>query len=595
MKDPENAKTQLFDKDSNLTPRERQVLANVLEEKAFREGDYATIKKLSLDDVGTERSEAAGVLGASAYENVGGFSPVKAIREVVKTREESPAGKRREIVTKEYETKIKSLEDALSKQEERIQQLETQKSYKRIQREESFRQRKEKRQVTTEVLDKEFNDIIGEFIQSYKPNVLIDPKQVQILVKAVKNKAQKGITNAEQVVDEIYMALADKIEGITKRDIRDAISGYGKSTERTRDELQVSVADLKRQMEIASKIEDLEAGKTPFKKTINKNEPTETLQSLKDELKAKLKESDIVEQENLAKTKEQIQTRIDDINDRILRGDYVKKEKTVSPTDLEKEKLQKELKETRAKFNDIQKNLGDKISDQEVKMISDLSKKTNDAKVKMDNSKPRELGKPQTKEELEYGNAYTDYSEYIDGLKENANKMTWKEFKQSPLGNLIKGAGHIPGMTKSLKATFDNSGLFNQNLRVLLTHPTVWAKNGLKSFQDIWNTIGGENVMKMVNSDKVSRPNYRNGLYKKEKLAIGTVEEAFPDSKLLEKIPIAGRVHKAANTAFTAMAYRNRMDVFDLLVKHAENIGADYTGIGKIVNSLTGRGSLGKF
>ena len=38
----------------------------------------------------------------------------------------------------------------------------------------------------------------------------------------LRNKARKGLTKIEDVVDEIYVALADKMEGLTKKDLMEA-------------------------------------------------------------------------------------------------------------------------------------------------------------------------------------------------------------------------------------------------------------------------------------------------------------------------------------------------------------------------------------
>ena len=81
--------------------------------------------------------------------------------------------------------------------------------------------------------------------------------------------------------------------------------------------------------------------------------------------------------------------------------------------------------------------------------------------------------------------------------------------------------------------------------------------------------------------------------YIKQELAINVTEEEFPYSDVLEKIPILGKIHLAAETAFTGLAKRNRMDFFDYYFKIAQEQGHYPKGLGRMVNSQTGRGHLG--
>jgi hypothetical protein len=102
--------------------------------------------------------------------------------------------------------------------------------------------------------------------------------------------------------------------------------------------------------------------------------------------------------------------------------------------------------------------------------------------------------------------------------------------------------------------------------------------------------------MNELNADIVSRPNY--DLMQKAKLDVGAMEEAFPTA-LPEKIPVLGKVYKATENAYTAFVRKTRADVFDKYIEIAKNTGVDLTdkeliSIGKMVNSLTGRGDLGK-
>src|SRR6185312_2184427 len=106
-----------------------------------------------------------------------------------------------------------------------------------------------------------------------------------------------------------------------------------------------------------------------------------------------------------------------------------------------------------------------------------------------------------------------------------------------------------------------------------------------------------KDTLKEVQADIVSRPNFDK--YEKMKLAVGNVEEEFP-SGLPEKVPVLGRAYKASEGAYTGFLYRQRADVADKMLQMAEKSGVDITdkkeleAIGKLVNSLTGRGNLGR-
>lgn len=233
-----------------------------------------------------------------------------------------------------------------------------------------------------------------------------------------------------------------------------------------------------------------------------------------------------------------------------------------------------------------EQRLGIGVSADEAGKIVDLSRMVADAKGKMD---PKTFKFPSEADRMEYGRAKEAFGSYVADLKIQSEKMGLKDYIKDPIKGIVKAAG----AAKSIKATLDNSALFRQGMKTLWAHPTIWGKNAVQSFIDIAHTIGGKEVMKEVNADLVSRPNALNGLYAKEKLAIGNVEEAFP-SHFPEKIPGLGRLFKASEAAYTAFLFRTRADVFDKYIEIAQKSNADTEGIGRVVNSLTGRGNLGK-
>lgn len=235
----------------------------------------------------------------------------------------------------------------------------------------------------------------------------------------------------------------------------------------------------------------------------------------------------------------------------------------------------------------VAKRLGTDISYEEAGKIAELTKNVNDAKLTMESGGNR----------LEYGRAVVKLNEYVNNIKKEANKLSLADLKKNPIATSKDAFSRVMGTAKSLKASLDDSAIFRQGWKTMLTHPGIWLKNGVKSFADLINTFGKDNVMEELNADIASRPNALNGYYKKSGLATGTLEENFPTT-FLEKISGLGKLYKASEVAFTSFVHKTRADVFDKYIDIANKTGVDLNdselkSIGKLVNTLTGRGNLG--
>jgi hypothetical protein len=228
-----------------------------------------------------------------------------------------------------------------------------------------------------------------------------------------------------------------------------------------------------------------------------------------------------------------------------------------------------------------EKRLGISVTDTEAKNILELSKKLKEAK-------------PET---LDYGVARRVLEKHVSDLKISAEALTIKEYITNPL----KAISFLGGLTKSLRATFDNSFIGRQGLPVLFSKPKIWLDNSINSFKVIGRTIRGNQTIKGLDeSDAIiaeiySRKNFDK--MRRAKLDIGTGEEAFPTS-LPERIPLLGRFFKASEQAYTGTAYRMRADLFDHYLKLAESQGVNTNdkdilqGLGNLINSMTGRGRI---
>lgn len=196
---------------------------------------------------------------------------------------------------------------------------------------------------------------------------------------------------------------------------------------------------------------------------------------------------------------------------------------------------------------------------------------------------------------MEYGRAAVALNDYVNNLKLDAQKTSVADSLRRPAQTLAKGAVNAPGFFKAVQAAFDDSAIFRQGWKTMFTNPIIWQRNARKSFKDIYNTLGGKKVAAELEADLVSRPNA--DLYKQAKLDVGTMEEAFPTT-LPEKIPGIGRLYKASENAYTGFLHKTRADVFDKYIEIAKDSGVELDkqeleNIGRLVNSLTGRGYLG--
>lgn len=231
------------------------------------------------------------------------------------------------------------------------------------------------------------------------------------------------------------------------------------------------------------------------------------------------------------------------------------------------------------------KRLGIHVTANEARKITNLSKAVEDSKAVMDSGGDR----------MAYGRAVVGLRDYVGDLRTQANKFQFSDLK-SPAKALGRAIEATAGTAKSLKASLDNSAIFRQGWKALWTNPAIWQRNALKSFSDLVRQFGGKDVLNEIDADIVSRPTF--DLMKRAKLDVGTLEEAYP-SQLPEKIPGIGRAFKASEAAFTGFVRRTRADVFDKMIDIArksdvELSDAELQSIGKMVNSLTGRGHLGR-
>lgn len=264
--------------------------------------------------------------------------------------------------------------------------------------------------------------------------------------------------------------------------------------------------------------------------------------------------------------------------------------------------------------------LGFGVTFEEAKVINELSavrvesKEAWEAKIKENPKWQNTASDKEWKNDpkrIDYGLKNVALGNYVDSLK-LAAKSGKVRFVEAPIKSIVNTIKDSPkffnDLFKSTMASVDDSFFGRQGIKNLYGTPAqkrIWVKSFAKSFVDIAvelrkAKIKGVRPMDMIKADIYSRPNAMNGKYKAGNYRLNVLhEEAIPTS-LPEKVPVFGRLFRAAETAFSGGALRMRADLADMLISQmdAQKINTldrkNAIPAGNFVGSLTGRGNLGR-
>lgn len=204
---------------------------------------------------------------------------------------------RLEVMSKKLEEANAKLEEYESKQSEK----EAEKALNNIKNEVKRISKEEKRTASKESLKKEREDLYAKLreirfpkgkFQEVESTELPDNFN-SILNKLAKNLVMDGVTELEDVVNDIHNNVKDIFEGVTKRDIRDALSGYGKVKLPSKEEIDVQLREIKSQARLISAYEDAEAGKMPLKTGFQRDTPSDVVRELQRKVQEMMKQNGI--------------------------------------------------------------------------------------------------------------------------------------------------------------------------------------------------------------------------------------------------------------------------------------------------------------
>jgi hypothetical protein len=292
-----------------------------------------------------------------------------------RARAASPDGK----VSPEVRDRLESLTRQLDEANKRVDEYEEAKKQRAAENTvEKIKRaaRTEKRSTTKEGLKTEYDALIKDLnseLMQLSANPVFNPKLYELFGKLAVNRIQAGLLTIEQIVDDLHGQLQER--GISKREIRDYISQYGREVKApTRNELQVQLREAQKQGKLISAIEDAEKGEEPAKGKAP-GKPSGRVKELRKQLDRAMKDAGLTETKSkadLAETslkayKTRLTKRIADLQKQLDTGDYSQLTRRDTVLDQQAEDL-------RARAEKLKSQVDDAIAKQKLEARTPIEK-----------------------------------------------------------------------------------------------------------------------------------------------------------------------------------------------------------------------------
>ena len=221
------------------------------------------------------------------------------------------------------------------------------------------------------------NEFMNSFDEVYDSNEvdqnisITKDGEVKISSSLLTNFIKQGGTDINELVSTIKNEIEAEFPNISEREIRDAITGYGKRVNKTRSQLQNDISRLKNLGKLESELEDVKKGIAKQKGSPNyRRKLSDREIALKKQIKAIQDDLGITEQTRTERSKAYTKKRIEELKKKIETEDVAKKEIKPIQEDaelkalrIEKNRLQEDFDKLKHRKELEQRTLTDKIRD----------------------------------------------------------------------------------------------------------------------------------------------------------------------------------------------------------------------------------------
>lgn len=443
--------------------------------------------------------------------------------------------------------------------------------------------------------------------------------KLNISKSLIRDLVESGIDN----IDDLTKAVHDKYPKYTEREVRDAITGYGKTVNPNMQEVEVSIRKMKRAGRIISALEDIAEKKRPLRSGIQRDKLDVEERAKQKELREAMKELPLdeadLEQElktQLDASKQRVENQIEDLEREIKNGE-------LTPKNARTVKEDAELKALKEKRDALKKEHEAIFKDEEYKEARrlELTKKANQRRIEdlERRLKEKDFSKKERKPLISDSELIKIKAEKLR-LQEEYDKEFYKQkLLNRTRGEKIKdGLWDAWGLTRGLSATGEASFVGIQGLIQTIAHPTHAAKafkNMAKFFAspakaEQWlREIKSQDFYPTMKDAKLALTEPHAEVTAREELFYSGWTDLIWNtigSPLKLKSPEAFEKWKAANPikaiergavgyldTLRVERFLDGMEILKEQGKTIENSKQDYKDVADAINTLTGRGSLG--
>ena len=559
-----------------------------------------------------------------------------------------------------YEQRSKEAEAKVLAMEQRMMEIEAAKEvgqirqYKKAAKKRTAEQLKQERENILNSLKEKWanagKDVLSSDIPFRKQIAAIAPD----VKKLVANLLDSGVNELSQIIDNIHAAISGFIPDVGKDDIRDIIGGkYNRKQKRS--ELAKKVADLKTEVNLIDRLQDLLKGEEP-KTEKRKIERNQKIQELRRQIKdlsgfeselAKAADELISQKQKEAKKLDKDLSKIEKEED--AAEERAKKEEEAAEERAKKEeeaKLERERKEAERERVRLEKEFEKeknreekeklKAAVQDAKRAEKMLSYKLPGERKLEEFKNRaQKAEQDIRAKIEAGDFEKEdkptsvfdskdlkeafpiqYREMLDAIaaKEDAQRdydiavYKAEQAKRGKVRKVIDWGRAVIATTKALKSGIDDSAVMMQNVVAMVSHPRSAVKALREHALDAVSEKRFRRSLTEIHNSPLWDLIEKSGLdiTDPQSLKEQNKEEVFDKNLLNKDFKIGGKkfnigkyVTRPFERAFTSLGNAMRVNMFARITekwadegKTFETNPEDYKALATLLNTETGRGKL---